>query len=255
MNRRLFKGISTVFCFFLICVTLVACGNGIGKKNFYKGAKKYLKDKYGVKCDSLIYYDDPQNDNYNTFEFGIAGLDNGDRVIVSLADGNYADSYELYELYGAWTDILSSELGVYVEIADIYSDGLWKEPNLGKFLEQSQKRYNASNVDEFIEDFYDFSDNEKIFIYIIEKEPTTEWMDDLADKLDVYRRKVDAKEIEAVVVPGPLPIWANNNPEDYNYGYVNGMELDIMYDKDVYYHYGSQNYYDNTVCVTWMTEW
>ena len=255
-KRRILKNISIVFCFFLICASLVSCGTGIGKNQFYKGAKNHLKDKYGVKCDSLIYYEEPQNDKYNTFGFGIVGLDNGDRVIVSLADGNYADSYELLELYGAWMDKLSSEFGVEVEIADIYSDGLAQEPNLGQFLEQSPKRYNASNVDEFEEDLYDFTYSEEILLYIIEKDPTEEWMDELADKLDVYRRKVGAKEIEAYVIPEPIPMGLNLYPDDY-YRHVNvyGRELDITYDKSAYHHYNDHKYFDKTVCVTLMSEW
>ena len=250
-NRKIFKAVSIVLCFLLISVSFTACQ--AVRNKFYKGAKKHLEDKYDVKCDSLIYYEQPDINN-TELEFGIVELDNGERIIVSLAEGNYADSYELLELYDAWMKEISLELEADVVIADVTSNGLAQDPNFGKFIETSKKRYNASNVDEFINDFYDYTYNEEIDFIIVKKDPTMEWMEDLADKMEAYRRKVGAKKISADVIDKPLLKELPLYPDDYIYhGKTNcyGWEYSILYDGlNRYNHIDPHKFRDKTICIS-----
>ena len=263
-NHKIIKRISIVLCFLLISASVSACN---GKGDFYSGAKKYLKNKYGVKCDSLIYYEYPTDMSMGA-SFGVIELTNGDRVVVSLADGNYADSYELVELYGAWTDVLSDELGADVVFVTVESEGTVTFGNtavenrtLGSFMETSTKRYNASNIDEFLYDFNDFTYYEEIEVYIVEENATYEWMEDLADKLDAYGKKVGAKKIGASVFKSFSELRTQGEPDDYYYtvyGYKlrhangNGREYALMYDWDNNrsHHYDTKKFKDKTIWIT-----
>lgn len=222
-KRRIFKAVSLILCFLLISVSFAGCYKD---NKFYKGAKKHLKDKYDVKCDSLIYYEGAK---VSAAEFGIIQLDNGEKVIVSLTDGNYADSYELIDLYEAWMDELTLELGVDVEKVIVYSDGKIKLSNgeemcrtLGTFWETSEKVYNASNVDEFMEDYYDFTYNEEIDIYVAKPNPKVDWMEELADNAEAYRRKTGAERIVVNVYDSYSPASLMLYPDDYIYHHIGG---------------------------------
>ena len=253
--RRLFKIISIVFCLLLICVPLMSCQNE--EKNFYKGAKKYLKNKYDVKCESLIYHESPMS-GFNAAEFGIVELENGERVIVSLADGNYADSYELLELYDAWMKELSKELGATVVMASIksgstitYNNGERQERTLGTFLETSEKRYNASNVDEFIDDYYDFADIKEVYFYIEKTNPTDEWVEDLADKLAAFKKKVGAKKIEANVYASYKPLWLQVYPDDYiHLQSGDGIEYLVRCDITSHRQYDTRKFNNDTIRIS-----
>ena len=252
--RKIIKTLSIVLCLSLMCASLSGCN---GKGSFYSGAKKHLKDKYGVTCKSLLYYEYP-NDMAMGASFGLIELDNGDRVVVSLADGNYADNYEFLEMYEAWMDELSIELGVNVVYLDVDSDGTItfgntakEDRTIGSFLERSTKRYNASNVDEFVYDFYDFTYYEDIEVYIVKKNPSEEWMEDLADKLEAYRNKVGAKEISASVFEEFSPLRTQIYPDDFfRMANGNGREYAIRFDWSNYHRYKDHKYKDKTICIT-----
>lgn len=262
-NHKRYKTLLAVLCLLLISVSFTACH---GKNDFYSGAKKYLKNKYNVKCDSLIYYEYPTDMSMGS-SFGVIKLTNGDRVIVSLADGNYSDSYELLDLIDAWTDELSQELGADVVYIEVESDGYITFGNtaqenrtLGSFLETSKKRYNPSNLDEFVYDYYDFTYYEEIEVYIVEPNPTYEWMEELADKLEVYRNKVGAEKIEASVFESFPGLRLQLEPDDYytsGYGFNylmangNGREYAIrINDWGSYHHYNTKKFKDNTIWIT-----
>ena len=252
--HKIIKTISTVLCLSLMCASLSGCN---GKGSFYSGAKKHLKDKYGVTCKSLLYYEYP-NDMAMGASFGLIELNNGDRVVVSLADGNYVDNYEFLEMYEAWMDELSDELGVKVVYLDVDSDGTItfgntarEDRTIGSFLERSTKRYNASNVDEFVYDFYDFTYYEEIEVYIVEPNPTYEWMEDLADKLEAYRNKVGAKEISANVFEEFSPLRLQIYPDDfYRMANGNGREYALRYEWGSHHHYNTKKFKDNTIGIT-----
>lgn len=253
-NRKILRTVSIFLCLLLISLSFSACN---GSNKFYSGAKKYLKDKYGVKCDSMMYYEYPTDMSMGS-QFGLIKLTNGDKVIVSLADGNYADSYELLDLYDAWTDELSQELGVNVVYITVESDGYITFENtakenrtVGSFLETSKKRYNASNLDEFVHDFYDFTYYEEIEVYVVKKDPTEEWMENLADKLEAYRNKVGAKEIGANVFeefPSPeLQLY----PDDYyHHSNGNGREYALTYEWGSFHRYDTHKFKDKTIYIT-----
>ena len=253
-NHKRYKTILAVLCLLLISFSFTACN---GKNDFYSGAKKYLKNKYNVKCDSLIYYEYP-TDMAMGASFGVIKLTNGDRVIVSLADGNYSDSYELLDLYDAWTDELSRELGVNVVYITVESDGYITFENtakenrtLGSFLETSKKRYNASNLDEFLYDFNDFTYYEEIEVYIVEPNPTYEWMEELADKLEAYRNKVGAEKIGANVFEEFPSLELQVYPDNYyRHANGNGREYALTYEWGSYHHYNTKKFKDNTIWIT-----
>ncbi len=253
--RRLIKTISIVLCFLLICAPLMSCQDE--ENTFYRGAKKYLKKKYDVKCESLIYHESPMS-GFNAAEFGIVELENGERVIVSLADGNYADSYELLELYDAWMKELSKELGATVVMASIksgstitYNNGERQERTLGTFLETSEKRYNASNVDEFIDDYYDFADIKEVYFYIEKTNPTDEWVEDLAGKLAAFKKKAGAKIIEADVYASYKPLWLQLYPDDYLHVQSgDGREYQVRCDFSSYSRYDTHEFYNDTICIS-----
>ena len=253
--RKKFKTLSIFFCFLLIGTSLVSCTN---KGGFYSGAKKHLRNKYDVKCDSLIYHKSVQK-GFNAAEYGIVELDNGERVIVSLADGNYADSYELLELYDAWMKEISLELEADVALSYIMSEGEIVYDNgekqlrtLGTFLETSEKRYNASNVNEFIDDYYDFTFNEEMDFYIVQKDPTQEWIDSLAEKMENYRRKIGAKTIDAYVDDSYNPTWLQVYPDDYYHIQSgDGIEYTVRCDMKSHHRYKTYNYRDKIITI-WL---
>ncbi len=255
--QRILKHLLIVVCLVFISFSLAGCG----KNKFYTGAKKHLKDKYGVKCDSMIYY---ENARASAAQFGIIQLKSGEKVIVSLTDGNYADSYELMDLYNAWMEELSQELGVEVaaitvdsEGKVILSDGEEMARNLGTFIETSQVAYNVSNLDDFKKAFYDFTYGEEIDIYVNQPEELTrEWMEDLAHNLAVYSKKVGAYEIEAHVYDSITPPTLFLYPDDFYYHLKagDGREYYISYDYKHHNYYNTFHFNFDRVLIEFNTD-
>ena len=236
MTKRLFKIIVLSLCFIFISFSLTACQKS--GNSFFKGAKKYLNNKYGVTCADMVYYEPAKKSGsysiggtlrYTASEFGVIELDTGERVIVALAGDNYSDSYELPDLHAAWMEELSADFNANVITASVmlggpvtYSNGVTVEKQLGSFIEVSQKRYNRSNIDDFMNDFYSFISDAEITFYIAEQNPSPVWLGDLSDKLTAFQNQTGISNVYAKVYDHPFEPYLKLDPDDYNYPDTDG---------------------------------
>ena len=204
MNKNV-RRITAIAFLLLLGVSLAGCvGKQIKQNSFYGNAKKHLKDKYGLEAKEVLFYA-PANRtcsdimglgtiHYTGAEFGLIELTNGEHVVVSQLDGNYADGYEYYDLYTAWLAKLSAEIGEEVTSISLVSDDIetygdtGTEKRFGTFLERSTVRYNSSNVDAFEDAFFQYMQPTEIMLDIYKEEPTEEWIDVVSEKLNAYRK-------------------------------------------------------------------
>jgi hypothetical protein len=188
--------------------------NQAKENRFYKDAKDHIKDKYGLETKSILFYAKPDRScsdinglgriKYTGAEFGLLELSNGEHVVVSYVDGNYADGYEYYDLYTAWLSKLSDEIGEEVTAVGLVSDDIETygdtvtEKRIGTFIEKSTVRYNASNVDAFEDAYYSYMQPTEIQMDIYKEDPTEEWIDEVAERLNQYRKNhgVDLLTVE-----------------------------------------------------------
>jgi len=203
------RGKVYIACSIFLSLVLLMNGcfiaNQAKENRFYSDAKKHIKDKYGLDTKSVLLYQPSDRScsdingigriRYSGAEFALLELTNGENVVVSYVDGNYADGYESLDLYTTWLSDVSQEIGEEVTRIDLYTEELeqygntYTEKRFGTFLERSTIRYNASNTGEFEDAFYSYMNPLEIRMDLYKEEPTPEWIDEVAESLNRYRKK------------------------------------------------------------------
>lgn len=247
MKRKIIKITSIITCFILLISPLMACQSG--KKKFSKEADLYLKGKYGVSVANVLYYAPAKRTmrditglgtiSYTGTEYGLFELTNGDRVIVAQLDGIYSDNYELMELFEAWTDKISQEIGadvryIYIESGEFEMYDTTQEKKFyGTFLERTTTRYNASNVDQFEKDLFQYMSVESVNLAVYEVNPSDERLVELSESLNAYRKKHGFPEVVCEIFDYEPQIIVKTDVKNiYGYSESGGDELSVMFDNE-----------------------
>ena len=230
-------------------------GTGPSKKAqalFEKEAGDYLKGKYGIDTTGSIYYTQSKYDSaknmidggyqYTTPEFGVLLSPTAGEVTVVKYDGIFSDNYEEAELLNAWFDSISNEIGGTVDYARMECNDTGNQQavanthihkTLGTFLERATVRYNASNVDAFVDDYYDYMGYAELTLAVYGKtKPDEARMEELLKKTEEYRVNHALKVVFVYVYTGDesrtdiftrkaadFPEHTINDGDPYNYFY------------------------------------
>lgn len=249
-----------------VILTLGGCVvNGSGKTKkakelFEKEAGDYLKAKYGTDITDTVYYTQSKYDSakntidggyqYTTPEFGVFLIPSGEEVTVVRCDGIFSDNYEEADLLNAWFDSVSKEIGSTVDYAGMEcndSDNMQPVANtlihksFGTFLERVTVRYNASNADVFVDDYYDYMGRQELTLAIYEKtKPDDARMDELLKKTEEYRVNHALKVVFVYVYTGDgssTDIRIRKAADFPEHTIDDGDPYNYFYDGDIYNGY------------------
>ena len=251
-SRKICKNVSLILSFVILSMSLSACKSK--EEKFSEKASTYLNDKYAINTQSVLFYA-PSNRYttdingfgyypYKGSEFALVKTNTGETVVVSNYKGNYSDSYELMELYEAYFDKMSNEIGADVELAYLGSDeqedyeGNSAEKSISTFWERNSVRYNASNVDEFEDALYNYMHVTTIYMYITESCPSDEWLADLKTNLIQYQKNHNTSKIEANVLLSEPDIYLPLDAVMYTnhqISFAGGSQYDLRYNYTDYF--------------------
>jgi hypothetical protein len=238
------------------CVSKAQKAQGL----FEKEAADYLKAKYGMDITGTLYYTQSKYDSVKgtidgghqntTPEFGVFLIPTGEEVTVVKVDGTFSDNYEEAELLNAWFDTISKELGTTVDYARMECNdsnnmqpiaNIFIHKTFGTFLERTTVRYNASNVDTFVDDYYDYMGRQELTLAIYENtKPDDARMEELLKKTEEYRVSHALKVVFVYVYTGDgssTTIFTRKAADFPEHTIGDGDPYNYFYDGDLYNGY------------------